>query len=40
MLRGNERASAYYRKRGFALDGATKPLEGTDRLELRMVRPA
>ena len=40
VLRGNERAAAYYRKRGFVPDGATKPLPGTDVLEDRMVRPA
>lgn len=39
VLRGNERAAAYYRKRGFVRDGATKPLAGTDALEDRLVRP-
>lgn len=42
VLDGNERAIGFYRKHGFELDGATKPLlDGANEkagLELRMVR--
>lgn len=42
VLQGNERAIAFYRKHGFRLDGATKPLDpdagAQGGLELRMTR--
>ena len=38
VLQGNHRAIAFYRRAGFAEDGATKELEGTGALELRMTR--
>lgn len=38
VLDGNERAIAFYRARGFDLDGATKPLGDDDGVELRMTR--
>ncbi|HET7303824.1 MAG TPA: GNAT family N-acetyltransferase [Segeticoccus sp.] len=38
VLEGNERAVAFYRKHGFALDGGAKPHAPTGATELRMVR--
>lgn len=38
VLRGNARAIAFYRKQGFALDGATKQDARIDADELRMTR--
>lgn len=38
VLDGNARAQAFYRRHGFAVDGATKPHPPTGTTELRMVR--
>ena len=38
VLRGNERAMAFYRRRGFAATGATKPHPATGVLEERWIR--
>ena len=39
VLRGNDRACAFYRRHGFAPDGTTKPHPGTGTTEERWVRP-
>lgn len=38
VLDGNARAQAFYRRHGFAVDGATKPHAPTGTTEVRMVR--
>lgn len=38
VIRENGRAQAFYRRRGFSMEGATKVHEGSGATEIRMVR--